>query len=56
MEPTMLIPLAVILVLFMGGIIFYRHRKRREKHRLDVKEEAIRAREAGDDLPNKPES
>ncbi len=56
MEPTIFIPLAVTLVLFIGGTLFYRHRRRREKHRLDEKEEAIRKRDADNDLPQKPDS
>ena len=53
MEPTMLIPLAVILVLIVGGILFNWHRKRREKHHLDEKEETIRSRHSQDDLSRK---
>ena len=48
----MFIPLAVLTVLIVGGFVFFRHRKRREKLGLDEKEEAIRARDAQNDLPN----
>ena len=54
MEPTMYIPLAVTLVLLTGGTIFFRHRKKREKYKLDEKEKAIRSQQSQNEKNRKP--
>ncbi len=49
-KPTMFIPLSVVLVLLVGGILFYRHCKKRVKYNLDEKEEAMRSRASKNDF------
>jgi cell division protein FtsL len=51
MDPTMYIPLLVIVVLLIAGIIFYQHKMKREKYHLDEREEAIRSRQARQNKP-----